>query len=100
MPSIRLSQRRVDALRPRRKVRDVRDAAVRGNSVRVMPSGTTRYFILSQHRGKRVWRILGDAAAIAEPEERSRARSMLPALRDGREPDAAGVGGTLFETFA
>ena len=86
--SIRLTQRRVDALRPRRKVRDVRDAELKGYGVRVMPSGARRYFIHSQHRGKRVWKIIGDAAAIAEPEARARARSMLAALRDGREPDA------------
>ena len=87
MPTIRLTQRRVDALRLRRKVRDVRDAELKGYGVRVMPSGTKRYFIHSQHRGKRVWRILGDAAVLA-------------ALRDGREPDAADPGCTLFETVA
>ena len=98
MPPIRLTQRRVDALRPRRKVRDIRDAELKGYGVRVMPSGARRYFIHSQHRGKRVWKIIGDAAAIAEPEARARARSILAALRDGREPDAADPGGTLFET--
>ena len=98
MPSIRLTQRRVDALRPRRKVRDIRDAELKGYGIRVMPSGARRYFIHSQHRGKRVWKIIGDAAAIAEPEARARARAMLAALRDGREPGATDPGGTLFET--
>ena len=51
MPPIHLTQRRVDALRPRRKVRDVRDAELKGYGVRVMPSGARRYFIHSQHRG-------------------------------------------------
>ena len=100
MPSIRLTQRRVDALRPRRKVRDIRDAELKGYGVRVMPSGARRYFIHSQHRGKRIWKIIGDAAAITEPESRARARSMLAALRHGREPGAADPGGTLFETVA
>ena len=100
MPSMRLTQRRVDALLPRRKVRDIRDAELKGFGVRVMPSGARRYFIHSQHRGKRVWKIIGDAAAIAEPEARARARSMLAALRDGREPASADPGGTLFETVA
>ena len=100
MPTVRLTQRRVDALRPRRKVRDVRDAELKGYGVRVMPSGATRYFIHSQHRGKRVWKIIGDAAAITESEARTKARSMLAALRDGREPDAADPGDTLFETVA
>ena len=100
MPTIRLTQRRVDALRPRRKVRDVRDAELKGYGVRVMPSGTRRYFIHSQNRGKRVWKIIGDAAAIAESEARARARSMLAALRDGREPQLGDSGSTLFETVA
>ena len=89
MPSIRLTQRRVDALRPRRKVRDIRDAELKGYGVRIMPSGSRRYFIHSQHKGKRVWKIIGDAATILEFEARARARSMLAALRDGREPAAA-----------
>ena len=38
MPTIRLTQRRIDALRPRRKVRDFRDAELKGYGVRVMPS--------------------------------------------------------------
>ena len=100
MPPIRLTQRRVDALRPRRKVRDIRDAELKGYGVRVMPSGATRYFVHSQHRGKRIWKIIGDAAAIAEPEARARARAMLAALRDGQEPEAAEPGETLFETVA
>ena len=62
MPTVRLTQRRVDALRPRRKVRDVRDAELKGYGVRVMPSGARRYFIHSQHRGKRVWKTPGSGA--------------------------------------
>ena len=100
MPPIRLTQRRVDALRPRRKVRDIREAALKGYGIPVMPSGARRYFIHSQHRGKRVWKIIGDAAGIADLEARARAKSMLAALREGRELDAADPGGTLFETVA
>ena len=100
MPSIRLTQRRVDTLRSRRKVRDFRDAELKGYGVRVMPSGARRYFIHSQHRGRRVWKIIGDAALIAEPEARARARSMLAALRDGRGSDAVDAGATLFEIVA
>ena len=100
MPGIRLTQRRVHALRPSRKVRDVRDAALKGYGVRVMPSGARRYFIHAQHRGRRVWKIVGDAETVTEAEARSRARSMLAALRDGRDPDAEVPGQALFETVA
>ena len=41
MPSIRLTQRRVDTLRPRPKVCDIRDAKLKGYGVRVKPSGAS-----------------------------------------------------------
>ena len=100
MAAIRLTQRRVDTLRPRKTVRNVRDAELKGYGVRVMPSGRKRYFIHSQHRGHRVWKIVGDAAVMTETEARARARSMLAALRDDRDIDADMSGDALFETVA
>ena len=100
MPAARLTQRRVDALKPRRKMRDIRDAELKGYGVRVMPSGTKRYFIHAQHRGRRVWKIVGDAAAMSETEARAQARAMLAAFRDSGEPDTEPPGETPFETVA
>ena len=100
MPGIRLTQRRVDALPRRRAVRDVRDTELKGYGVRVMPSGAKRYFIHSQHQGRRVWKIVGDAETTTEAEARNRARSMLAALRDGRDADAGAPGEAPFETVA
>ena len=100
MAAIRLTQRRVDTLRPRKAVRNVRDAELKGYGVRVMPSGAKRYFVHSQHRGHRVWKIVGDAAVMTEAEARGRARSMLAALRDGRDIEAEASGDVLFETVA
>ena len=100
MPEFRLTQRRVDALRPRRKVQTVRDTELKGYGVRATPSGARRYFIHSQHLGRRVWKTVGDAAVMSEPEARARARSMLAALREGRDPEATDPGDTLFETVA
>ena len=100
MAAIRLTQRRVDTLRPRKTVRNVRDAELKGYGVRIMPSGKKRYFIHSQHRGHRVWKIVGDAAVMSEAEARARARSMLAALRDDRDVEADLSGNALFETFA
>ena len=100
MPGIRLTQRRVDALPRRRAVRDVRDTELKGYGVRVMPSGAKRYFIHSQHQGRRVWKIVGDAGTMTEAEARNRARSMLAALRDGRDADAEAPGEAPFETVA
>ena len=100
MAAIRLTQRRVDTLRPRKTVRNVRDAELKGYGVRIMPSGTKRYFIHSQHRGHRVWKIVGDAAVMTEAEARARARSMLAALRDDRDIEADMPGDVPFETVA
>ena len=100
MARIRLTQRRVDALAPRRTVHEVRDTQLKGYGVRVMPSGAKRYFIHSQHRGRRVWKTVADAETVTEMEARARARSMLTALRDGGEPDAEDPGEVLFEQLA
>ena len=100
MSAIRLTQRRVDTLRPRKTVRNVRDAELKGYGVRVMPSGKRRYFIHSQHQGHRVWKIVGDAAVMTEAEARARSRSMLAALRDGRDVESEVSGDVLFETVA
>ena len=100
MAAIRLTQRRVDTLRPRKTVRNVRDAELKGYGVRIMPSGAKRYFIHSQHRGHRVWKIVGDAAVMTEAEARARARSMLAALREDRDIEADVSGDALFETVA
>ena len=61
MATLRLSQRRVDTLKPRRSAYDVRDRELKGFGVRVLPSGNKRYFIHSQHNGCRVWKIVGGA---------------------------------------
>ena len=100
MAVIRLTQRRVDTLRPRKTVRNVRDAELKGYGVRIMPSGTKRYFIHSQHRGHRVWKIVGDAAVMTEADARARARSMLAALRGDRDIEAETSDDALFETVA
>ncbi len=100
MAAIRLTQRRVDTLRPRKTVRTVRDADLKGYGVRITPSGRKRYFIHSQHRGHRVWKIVGDAAVMTEAEARARARSMLAALRNDRDIEAEASGDALFEAVA
>lgn len=79
MSATRLTRRRVESLRPRPKVRDVRDTDLKGFGVRVMPSGAKRYFIHSQSVGRRVRKIVGDAAAMGEAEARARAPVMLAA---------------------
>ncbi len=49
MSSVRLSQRRIEALKPARSAYDVRDTQLKGFGIRVLPSGAKRFFVHSQH---------------------------------------------------
>ena len=63
------------------------------------PSGRKRFFIQCQHRGERVWKIVGDAGTMSVAEARASAADMLAAVRRGedvlRAPDE-----TVFEAVA
>ena len=91
----RLTDARVRDLRAKKTTRNMRDTALPGFGVRVLPSGLKRFFLHSQHEGQRIWKIVGDPTDMTVAEARARARGLLAALRSGR-PD----GGTLFETVA
>ena len=99
MPRTTLTAARVEALRPRKATYDVRDAKLRGFGVRVMPTGRKRFFVQCQHRGERVWKIVGDAGTMSIDEARASAVEALAAIRRGEEaphrPDE-----TLFEAVA
>ena len=68
MATLRFNECRVDALKPRKSAYDIRDRELKGFGVRVLPSGAKRYFIHSQHRGRRFWRIVGVAGSIGVDE--------------------------------
>ena len=107
MPNIALSEARVKALLPRPFTYDIRDAKLRGFGVRVLPSGAKRFFIHAQHRGMRIWKMVGDASTMNVGEARSRAASLLAAIRCDADapasPDAArfeAVAETVFQRYA
>ena len=94
----RLSQRRVDSLKPRKATCEVRDAELKGFGIRVLPSGTRQYFVHHQHAGKRAWRTIGTADDMTEAQARNHAASVIAALGNGEgmpEP-----GDPLFEDVA
>ncbi len=99
MAKTTLTETRVKALKPRKSVREVRDGRLRGFGVRVSPSGRKQFFIHCQHRGARIWKIVGDAASMSVTDARAAAAEMLAAIRRGGEapltPDE-----TLFEAVA
>ena len=94
-----LTAARVEALRPRKTSYDMRDARLRGFGVRVLATGRKRFFVQCQHRGERVWKIVGDAGSMSIDEARASAVEALAAIRRGEEaprrPDE-----TVFEAVA
>ena len=100
MATLRLTQRRVDTLKPRKTAYDLRDRDLKGFGVRVLPSGAKRYFIHSQHRGRRVWKIVGQVGSIGADDARARARTMLATIREGSDDEIAGAPDIAFETVA
>ncbi len=65
----------------------------------MLPSGGKRFFVHSQHRGERVWKIIGDAATMSVGEARSRSGRTLAAIRRGEDPPRDPAE-TLFEAVA
>ena len=99
MPGTTLTDIRVSALKSRKTVREVRDGRLRGFGVRVSPSGRKQFFVHCQHRGERIWKIVGDAGAMNIAEARAVAGGMLAAIRRGGDAPAS-PGETLFEAVA
>ena len=83
MPNVRLSESRIEALEARKAPYDVRDRELKGFGVRVLPSGKKRFFIHSQHEGRRVWKTVGDTDCLGLDEARRRAAGLLAAIRRG-----------------
>ena len=100
MATVRLDERRIRALKPRKAAYDIRDRELRGFGVRVLPSGAKRYFIHSQHNGRRFWKVVGQAGSIGADEARDRARTLVASIREGADPEAAAAPDIPFETVA
>ncbi|MCY3753346.1 MAG: site-specific integrase [Alphaproteobacteria bacterium] len=86
MSRVRLSESRIKSLKVRKTLYDVRDAELKGFGVRVLPSGSRRFFIHSQHEGRRLWKTIGDAGSMELEEARRRAREALAAIRRDEPP--------------
>ena len=99
MPRATLTDAGVRALKSQAKAYDIRDGRLRSFGVRVTSSGRKRFFVHCQHRGERIWKIVGDSGALDVREARSLAETVLAAVRCGEaSPDQPGE--ALFETVA
>ena len=93
---------RQSELRCRKTPYDIRDGNLKSFGVRVMPSGRKRFFVHCQHRGERVWRIVGDAGNDLDVGEAriARRRNCFPRSGAGRSSPSANLEETLFEAVA
>ena len=98
MSRVRLSESRIRALKPRKTPYDIRDAELKGFGVRILSSGSKRFFVHSQHEGRRLWKTIGDAAGMDLEEARRQATELLAAVRCDEPPALAED--RLFETVA
>ena len=95
-----LTQARVDYLEPSKTVHTLRDGALKGFGVRVLPSGRKRFFIHTQINGQRIWKIVGDADTLPLHEARRRASALRAAIRRSGDASCAGSEKARFETVA
>lgn len=86
MPNLHITQPCIDRLKPRRRAFDIRDTKLRGFGVRVLPSGTKRYFVQSQFQGIRTWHKIGNADGLPVDEARRQATTILATIQSGGEP--------------
>ena len=86
MPNTRLSESRIEALKPHKAPYDIGDRELKGFGVRVLPSGVKRFSVHSRHDGRRLWRTISDAGVMDLDEARQRARKALAAIRHGEGP--------------
>ena len=100
MATVRLDERRVQTLKPRKHAYDVRDRELKGFGVRVLPSGAKRYFIHSQHHGRRVWKIVGHAETIGADAAREGAKTLLASIRNRNDAQAPASPDIAFESVA
>ena len=99
MARIVLTEARIRALGSRNAAYDIRDGKLKGFGIRVLPSGGIRFFVHCQHRGERVWKMVGDAGTMDVLEARDRATGMLAAIRRGETVPPQSEE-TLFEAVA
>ena len=105
MPNVRLSKKRIEALEARKSPYDVRDSELKGFGVRVLPSGSKRFFIHSQREGRRLWKTVGDADCMGLDEARRQAADLLAAIRRDETPALPqnrlfeAVAGEVFERY-
>ena len=99
MPHLRLTDRRLQALRTDRPQEDFFDASLPGFSIRVTPDGR-KTFVLRYRAGELRRRLtIGTYPALPLAEARSRAKAALYAVANGTDPQGEKEAWRKAETF-
>ena len=88
MSNIRLSESRIKALKSGKSAYDICGSDLKGFGIRVLPSGSKRFFVHNQHEGRSIWKTIGDSGSIGLDEARPRATAFLAAIRREDEMSA------------
>jgi hypothetical protein len=79
-----LTDRQIQALKPKAKRYVISDPDQRGMYLRVMPTGQRSFVAVAPSpHGKQIWATIGDAAVLKVAEARERARECIRRIRDG-----------------
>lgn len=81
----KLTQKMVDALKPKVAKYDVNDTELKGLCVRVMPSGSTAFYVRYWTVGKQKWFRLADARVVSVEQARTLAKKALSRVADGAD---------------
>lgn len=99
MPTLTLTARQVDSLRPTTKRVEYIDQKLPGLALRVMPTGAKSWTVRYRHRGRLRRLTLGSASVIALAEARERVRELLHKASKGADPATEKQAGRTAQTI-
>jgi integrase len=100
MPTVNLTARMVDSIKPTKARREYFDAATPGLALRVTPTGAKSWTVLYRHRGRLRRLTLGSASVVTLAKARDRARDELHGVTKGADPATVKQDGRKAETIA
>jgi integrase len=86
MPTLKLTTRQIDTIKPTTKRTEYIDEKVPGLALRVMPTGAKSWTVRYRHRGRLRRLTLGSAGVISLAQARDRVRDLMHDASKGADP--------------
>lgn len=99
MPTVTLTARHIDSIKPTTTRVEYVDEKVPGLALRVMPTGAKSWTVRYRHRGRLRRVTLGSAAVITLAQARERVRDLLHDTSKGADPATEKQAGRKAETI-